>query len=529
MKRAAVSVALLILGTLTACGGSPPQIVDYSPERGAKDVSTAAPIRITFDHNVDQASVESRLALSPTTPTTVRWVSGRQLLFQHSTLEPNTTYEVVLEEGYKDLAGNAYALRHHWSFVTEPSPSLAGATPADREAGVDPASYLALEFTRDMNPTTLAGAITITPSVAFSVRLDPTDGRRAIVAPDSLLEPSTVYTVSVSTAALDAHGNALDRPRTLAFSTGPARPLRHWVAFTTGLVDGTSTGVWIVNEAGFPRRLFGRSQVQSFSWSPEGSTVLVQVDGLAWAALTPGEGSVSLAFRATWAGTLAATFGYAFIDSAGALHRWSADGIDDVIADNVSQASVAPNGQRVAYVQSNGSASDIWAYDVGLRARYQLSAEAAPVTDLSWAPAGNRLAYLRHDPGALTLRIRNLTGTAATTTIATGELGRPAWLPDSAHVVFAARAQTPGGATRKAFLVSVVAPPVALSAALALPSDPSVDVTDPVPSPDGHQIAFVSGSQIWIMNADGTRPTPLTRFDAGSFPYSCEAPAWTRL
>jgi hypothetical protein len=53
-------------------------------------------------------------------------------------------------------------------------------------------------------------------------------------------------------------------------------------------------------------------------------------------------------------------------------------------------------------------------------------------------------------------------------------------------------------------------------------------VASPVPSPDGHQIAFLSGDQVWLMNADGTRPTPLTKQDAASFPYSCRALAWTR-
>jgi len=54
-------------------------------------------------------------------------------------------------------------------------------------------------------------------------------------------------------------------------------------------------------------------------------------------------------------------------------------------------------------------------------------------------------------------------------------------------------------------------------------------VADPVPSPDGHQIAFVSQAQVWLMNADGTRPTALTRFDTSTFPYTCRAPKWTRL
>jgi Tol biopolymer transport system component len=173
----------------------------------------------------------------------------------------------------------------------------------------------------------------------------------------------------------------------------------------------------------------------------------------------------------------------------------------------------------------------IWGYDVGLQARYELAVENAPVSDLSWAPAGNRIAYLRQDVGTTTLKVRNLTGPGVTTTIAGGsDIGPPAWLPDSVHLVIAAGLPSTGGAgtVRKAFVVSVIAPPAALTTALGLPSDPAVSVANPVPSPDGHQIAFLSGNQVWLMNGDGTRPTPLTTFDPESFPYSCLTPAWTR-
>ena len=110
---------VLVLSSLAACGGSPPQIIDYSPERGAIDVSTAAPVRITFDHDVDKQSVASRLSLLPATDGTVVWLGPRQLEYQHPTLLPSTAYEVVLGEGYKDLTGNEYTLRHHWSFRSE--------------------------------------------------------------------------------------------------------------------------------------------------------------------------------------------------------------------------------------------------------------------------------------------------------------------------------------------------------------------------------------------------------------------------
>jgi dipeptidyl aminopeptidase/acylaminoacyl peptidase len=527
-RLASVALGATLLIPLTACGGNPPQIVDYAPQRGTIDVSTAAPVKITFDHDVDQASVESRLHLLPATTGAVRWLSPRELAYEHPSLHASTTYEVILDAGYRDLAGNAYSLRHHWSFVTERSPTLAASTPGDHEVGIDPAAYLTVDFTREMNPATLRSAFTFNPSIPFNVRLDPADGRRAIIAPAQLLAPNTIYQLAVNTAALDIDGNQLDRDQTINFMTGSPRPLRSWVAFATDGAGGVPGALWIVNETGFPRQLSDAGAVRAFSWSPEGDRLLIQGDGEAWSELVPGSISVQLNFKGTWAAALASGMGYVYIDDLSALHRVRADGITEVIATDVAHAAVAPNGLRVAFAERLVSANVLWGYDVGLRARYQLALDTGVIADISWAPSGNRVAYLRNDAGVLSLRVRNLTGAGATTTVATGDLAAPAWLPDSTHMVFAAATNVAGGTTHKAFVVNVVAPPAALNPASGLPSDPTVDVASPVPSPDGHQIAFVSGDQVWLMNADGTRPTALTRFDLQAFPYSCRAPAWTK-
>jgi hypothetical protein len=530
VQRCAVfSAWALVLFGLAACGGNPPQIVDYSPERGAKDVSTAAPILITFDHDVDIPSVESRLHLVPATPGSVLWTNRRQLTFNHATLTPNTTYEVVLEAGYSDTAGNTAVLRHHWSFVTEGPPSLAGSSPAKGETGVDPAAYLSIEFSRDMNGPSLQGAITISPETPFSVRLDPTDGRRAIIGPASFLQPSTSYRIAVATSAVDADGNQLAKPESISFTTGDIRQLRHWIAFTTTNTDGSAGALWMVNELSFPRKVLAGAAVHSFSWSPEGDRMLIQGDDETWSVLTPGRDPIPLGFKATWAGALAEGLGYVYLDDGGVLHRLSSEGVDRVISDSVTDAVVDPGGLRLAFVHVDAQASIIWGYDVGLQARYELGSEAAPISDLTWAPAGNRLAYLRQDIGATSLKIRNLTGAGVTTTVAGGgDIATPTWMPDSVHIVFAAGVQTATGSVRKAFVVSVIAPPAALAPTLALPLDPGISVADPVPSPDGHQIAFLNGSQVWLMNGDGTRPTPLTVSDPDTFPYSCKTPAWTR-
>jgi hypothetical protein len=525
----AACVAALLL-PLTACAGTPPQIVDYEPQRGALTVSTAAAIKITFDHAVDQESVESRLHLVPATDGTVRWTSPRHLVFEHSTLKASTTYEVILEPGYRDLAGNSYSLRHHWAFVTERPPSLTGSTPADNDTGVDPAAYFSLDFTREMNASSLRSALAFSPGVSFDTRLDQTDGHRVIVAPSQLLQPNTAYVVTINTDALDVNGNPLSREQAIRFTTGPTRPLRHWLTFATDGTGGAPGGLWIVNETGFPRELFHDGAVHAFSWSPAGDTLLLQGDGEKWSEFVPGGGTVQLGFTGTWAAALGSGLGYVYLDDGGALHRWS--GADEVISTDVAQVAVAPNGLRVAFVHGAVATNEVWGYDVGLRARYQLALDSGPVGSVSWAPSGNRLAYLRSESALSSLRVRNLTGAGTTTTVATGDLGVPSWLPDSTHIVFAAGIQGPGGSTHKAFVVNVVAPPAVLNPASGLPSDPNIDVASPVPSPDGHQIAFVNlnqvANQVWLMNADGTRPIALTRFTAESFPYSCRAPAWTK-
>jgi Tol biopolymer transport system component len=220
--------------------------------------------------------------------------------------------------------------------------------------------------------------------------------------------------------------------------------------------------------------------------------------------------------------------GFVYIDSASVLHRQTAEGMDETVATDVAEAAVAPNGLRVAYVRAVSGSQEIWGYDVGLRATYQLVLDTAAVSDIAWAPAGTRIAYLRHDVSTVALRVRNLTGAAGTVTLTSGDIGRPAWLPDSTHLVFSAAVPNQGSDVRKAYVVNVVSPPASLTAATGLPADPGIEVTSPVSSPDGHQIAFLSRNQVWLMNADGTRPMALTKADPASFPYSCRALAWTR-
>jgi Tol biopolymer transport system component len=106
------------------------------------------------------------------------------------------------------------------------------------------------------------------------------------------------------------------------------------------------------------------------------------------------------------------------------------------------------------------------------------------------------------------------------------------WEADRQHVAFTATVPVAGGTVSKAFRFAVGdGVRHVLTAAAGLPSGQGVDVDQLSPSPDGHQLAFVStagGRQgVWTMNVDGTGLTQLTDPDPNGFSYSVRDVAWT--
>ena len=524
-------VALLACGLGSACS-IPPQIVDYTPERGSQSVPTNQPIKITFDRPMDQETVAARFRLEPSVAGSVSWPNPRQLLFTHATLKTGAHYEVVLEAGYRDAAGTVNDLRHHWPFQTEPAPALTGATPAPGDAGVDPASYLTLAFSRQMDLSSLESAISITPTTGISLRPDPTDGRRVIVAPRSLLEPNLDYSVAVTREARDADGNQLGSGSVVSFRTGAARPLQHWLTFVTTASDPTvAGGIWIVDENGFPRLLYAGGAA-GFSWSTDGSRLLVEGENGGWVDWRLGADPIPLQLTAGWAAHLAPGLGIAYVEG-GDLSQRLESGESVLLAQGVEAAAVSPNGRTVAYLRLGDSGWEIDALDVELKAQYRLQTSSQTLSALAWAPDGSALAYLAGSGGRLELHVRRLGGAGGDSVVAAGLLEPPAW-QDPRHLLFTATVPGPAGSQTVIFKRAVTdSAAVPLDPGASLPTGLGAVVSQPRASPDGRQIAFLASGatgaqQVWLMNADGTGLTQLTRYDAEGFPYSCSALAWTR-
>lgn len=511
-------------------------MVEISPQRGAVDVRSNEPIRVRFDRPMDQDSVRVRFRVQPAVSGTMRWLGDSELTFVHEPFTPLTRYQAILDAGYRDANGVTNTLRHSWTFRTEAPPTLAGASPSSGDRDVDPASYITLTFSRDMDPASLRGAISLAPSAPFTIRQDATDRRRVTLAPDSLLEPRLSYSVTVNREARDVDGNHMESGTLVTFTTGDFRPLRHWVAFIAEPWPKTGSagdGVWIVNESRFPRRLVG-TPVTAFSWSADGSRLLLRGPTGSWSDQPLDGPARALPMQGEWADYLAPGLGYAHLDQ-GNLKILRPDGKEIAVAAGVRSAAVAPGGPRIAFTISDasGAGSVIDGYDPDLRTRYRLLNETAPIDGLAWSPDGLSLAYrvLTADSTRRQIKVLSLKD-GGVVTVATGEVSAPAWQADRRHVLFSAVVSSPDGAVTKAFRLTVGdTPPKELTATMGIPAGGQTQVDALSLSADGHQLAFVSGagrpSTVWLMNADGSGLTPLTEYDPDRFPYSCKAVAWT--
>ncbi len=478
----------------------------------------------------------AHFSVRPAVAGTVSW-ERNQLVFTHAPFRASTAYTVRLGAGYRDLRGHPNQLSHSWRFLTEAPPSVTGSTPSARERNVDPAGYISLQFTREMDIGSLQSAVSISPLVPITVRRDPSDARRAIVAPISLLDPGSAYAVTVTRDARDVDGNPLAAGVSVDFNTGPQRPLRHWITFLAQGSDAAA-GIWLVDEARIPRQVAGLA-ADGFAWSQDDTRLLARSTGGVWSDKEIGGASRTLPFRAEWAAYLGPGLGYAYLDR-GRLSVASPNGSVTAVDHDVSSVAVSPEGGRLAYVTAAGGTpgkpgSQVFGYTVELRSRYRLASETEPVDSVAWAPDASRLAYrlLAPNPLQSSIRVKNLTGQGATTTVAIGEVDAPRWQADSRHLILSATVSDAGSPHSRPFRVSATeAAARALAADQAIPIPAGAEVRDPLPSPDGHQLAFLQptpgGDQVWIMNLDGSGFGPLTAYEPVSFPYSCRAPAWTQ-
>jgi hypothetical protein len=163
-----------------------------------------------------------------------------------SNLLAATEYTATITTGAKDLAGNALASNHTWSFTTgaapdTTSPTVSFTSPANGSIAVPLNRKLNVSFSEAMAPLSVTTASfslqeTISgnnvPGTVVSL------GTSATFTPLSNLAATTQYTATITSGATDLAGNALASAYIWSFTTGAATDLTKPTVSFTSPTDG---------------------------------------------------------------------------------------------------------------------------------------------------------------------------------------------------------------------------------------------------------------------------------------------------
>ena len=157
----------------------------------------------------------------------------------NQTLLPGALYTATISTGAKDLAGNALAGNHAWSFTTGTSadtikPAVTATVPAQAAASAI-GSKLTATFSEAMDSATITTTTFTLRQGGTAVQGEATySGVTAVFTPASYLLSNTVYTATITTGAKDLGGNAPANNYEWSFITGTSQ-------------DTTSPTVTLVN------------------------------------------------------------------------------------------------------------------------------------------------------------------------------------------------------------------------------------------------------------------------------------------
>ncbi len=555
--RTANVVALLVVGVgilLAACAGTEPRIQRIVPSQNATAVATDTVIEIGFDRLVDRASVESRVQVEPSLPgcpppagaCRMTWAERTLRIQPDLNLQPSTKYTVRLLAGFTDAHGQPNRLDHSWSFVTEAPPSVTGLEPAPQSVRVSPVRDLVLTFSRAMQPQSVEEAVRLTPPTRVRVVQNPSNHAQFQIAPLRPLQPRAEYTVEVSFAARDAHGNGMAGTLRSTFTTGdmsfPA--MVGYLASTTD--TGPRTTVGLVDPhpnpvAGrpLPKVLYqepatGGATLQDFWWLPEGR-------GLLLLRRLP-SGEVALFTYNISSGTmrdLGVTADAAALSPdgtrvaytrGGELHlRTLADGRDRLLASEGSitgSPAFSPDGRTLVYVAVAVGPARVYLLNVDLGSRFRIPGVDDPTDQPAWAPDGDKLLFKRQRAGKASLWLFFLANPAGAELrrVADLDLEQPTWL-DTTTVVGVLRQQ---GRPVVVVRVNVFSATDGEGGRPLTRPDTVSSGDQPSVPPYDRRVAFTSEvrgqPQIWVMNADGSAPLQLTYAEAG---LVASKPKWT--
>ncbi|MCI0344922.1 MAG: Ig-like domain-containing protein [Chloroflexi bacterium] len=244
----------------------PPRVLVATPEDGAVGISTDAVVELEFDRLMDTTSVEAAIVFDPGVEFSVTWSGPRVAISFTSGLAIGTLYTLRIRVDAADTAGAHLAVPFQTRFTTV-SPGMAGQpVPADGVAGVSVRSPIAVFFPGPIDPSTIDGALSLSPAVPGAIELleTPTGVAASAVLfrPALPLAQGTTYTVTLAPVVRELGAAANVAPGfSWTFTTGAVtESVQNQIVYLSN--RSGVPNVWVVNPDG--------SNERQLTWEPTG-------------------------------------------------------------------------------------------------------------------------------------------------------------------------------------------------------------------------------------------------------------------
>jgi hypothetical protein len=153
----------------------------------------------------------------------------------HAMAYDSQSDRVILFGGYSGR--KYYYYSDTWAYDLSDYPFVMGTTPANNSVDVPLNTNIIITFSEVMNKTATEGAISASPSISWSASWSSWD-TVITLTPSANLEPSTKYTITITTDARSAEGANLAGEYKFSFTTGRSADTTPPAVVSTSPKDG---------------------------------------------------------------------------------------------------------------------------------------------------------------------------------------------------------------------------------------------------------------------------------------------------
>ena len=233
----------------------PPLVVSTVPVNGATGVPINQVLSATFNEAMSCATLASPAATFTVTGPGATAVAGTvgcagaiATFTPSNGLTVNTVYTATINTGAKSLAGTPLAANYVWTFRTVPAPTpptVIATVPVNGATGVPINQALSATFSVAMTPGSISsttftltgpGSANVTGAVTYVAA-----GSVATFIPAASLTPSTAYTATITTGAMDLSGTALAQNYVWTFTTAASPILTPPTVISTIPLNGATS------------------------------------------------------------------------------------------------------------------------------------------------------------------------------------------------------------------------------------------------------------------------------------------------